>query len=74
MSTASSGVEARVGDMLEARSIHGGQPRRGEVVAVLGLPGHEHYRVGWDDGHESIVYPADGVSVIPGNAKGRSPR
>ena len=55
---------ARVGDWLEARGVHGGPPRRGEVVEVLGAPGHEHYRVRWDEQHESIVYPADGVDVV----------
>jgi len=59
------GVEARVGDWLEARGIHGGSPRRGEVIEILGSAGHEHYRVLWDEQHESIVFPADGVAVIP---------
>jgi hypothetical protein len=57
-------VEAQVGDWLEARGVHGGAARRGEVVEVLGAPGHEHYRVRWDEQHESIVYPADGVDVV----------
>ena len=57
-------VEAHVGDWLEARGLHGGPARRGEVLEVLGAPGHEHYRVRWDEQHESIVYPADGVEVV----------
>jgi len=57
-------VEARTGDWLEAHGIHGGTPRRGKVLEVLGGPGHEHYRVRWDDAHESIVYPDDGVLVV----------
>ena len=56
---------ARPGDWLEVRAIHGEPPRRGQIVAVLGAPGHEHYRVRWDEEHESIFYPADGVAVIP---------
>jgi hypothetical protein len=56
--------EARVGDWLEARRIHGEPVRRGEIVEVLGGSGREHYRVRWDERHESIVYPADGVSVV----------
>jgi hypothetical protein len=56
---------ARVGDWLEAHSIHGGVARRGEVVEVLGSTGHEHYRVRWEEAHESIVFPADGVIVVP---------
>jgi len=58
-------VEAHVGDWLEAHAIHGGLPRRGEVIEVLGAPGHEHFRVRWDEKHESIVYPADGITVVP---------
>jgi hypothetical protein len=64
MSTQQSRLDAKAGDWLEARDIHGGPPRRGEILEVLGRPGHEHFRVRWDEQHESIVYPADGVSVI----------
>jgi hypothetical protein len=44
---------------------------------VLGGEGHEHYRVRWDERHESIVYPADGVIITPGprrRARGGSKR
>jgi hypothetical protein len=64
MTTKDRSFEAQVGDFLEARGIHGEPPRRGEIVELLGGPGHEHYRVRWDERHESIVYPADGVSVV----------
>ena len=47
--------------------MHGQAPRRGEIIEVLGGEGHEHYRVHWDEKHESIVYPADGVIVTPGS-------
>jgi hypothetical protein len=30
---------------------------------VLGQPGHEHYRVRWDDEHESIHFPTEGTSI-----------
>ena len=56
---------AHVGDGVEARGLHGRPARRGEIVELLGSVGHEHYRVRWDDGHESIVYPSDGVIVNP---------
>ncbi len=62
--TASSG--AHVGDKIEARGIHGESARRGEIVELLGHEGHEHYRVRWDEQHESIVYPADGVVITAG--------
>lgn len=58
----------RAGDWLEAREPRGMPTRRGQILEVLGRPGHEHYRVRWDERHESIVYPADGVHVIPKNA------
>jgi Domain of unknown function (DUF1918) len=57
---------ARVGDWVEPLGVHGQAPHRGEIIEVLGGEGHEHYRVRWDEQHESIVYPADGVIVTPG--------
>jgi hypothetical protein len=54
---------ARPGDWIVAQGFRGARGRRGEVLEVLGAPGHEHYRVRWDDGHESILYPTDGVVV-----------
>ena len=65
MSAKTTPAAARVGDFLEARGLHGAPARRGQIVEILGEPGHEHYRVHWDEKHESIVYPADGVEVIP---------
>jgi hypothetical protein len=55
----------RVGDEIEARGLHGARPRRGTIVELLGSTAHRHYRVLWDEQHESIVYPADGVIVKP---------
>ena len=60
--------KARVGDWIEARGLHGQPARRGEIVELLGSAGHEHYRVRWDEKHESIVYPADGVIIASGRA------
>ncbi|HVP01006.1 MAG TPA: DUF1918 domain-containing protein [Solirubrobacteraceae bacterium] len=56
--------DARVGDWIEARGIHGEHPRRGEIVEIVGEPGHHRLRVRWDEGHESLVYPADGITVV----------
>ncbi len=58
-------AKAHVGDWLEARGIHGETGRRGQIVEILGEAGHEHYKVHWDEQHYSIVYPADGVLIIP---------
>jgi hypothetical protein len=54
---------ARPGDTIEVHQIGGGSPRRGEIVEVLGRPGHEHYRVRWDEHHESIHFPTEGTSI-----------
>lgn len=64
MSTTHSQVDTHAGDWLEARGIHGEPAHRGEIIEVLGQPGHERYHVRWDEQHESIVFPADGVSVV----------
>jgi Domain of unknown function (DUF1918) len=72
MATIHSTDDARVGDRLETRGVHGTTPRAGEILEILGEAGHHRFRVRWDDGHESIVFPADGVSVIP--QKGRAER
>jgi hypothetical protein len=66
MATEDTSSQAHVGDRVETRGIHGEPPRRGEIVELLGREGHEHYRVRWDEQHESILYPADGVTVTPG--------
>jgi len=70
MSTSRTDGGACVGDWIEMRGIHGQAPRRGEIVEVLGSADRPHYRVRWDEQHESVVYPADGVLVIPAATHG----
>jgi hypothetical protein len=53
-----------VGDWLEVAGLPGNASRRGQIVEVLGGPGHVHYRVRWDEQHESLFFPADGVRVV----------
>lgn len=48
----------------------GETPRKGEILEILGLPGHVHYRVRWEDGHESIFYPGGDTRVRTGTAIG----
>jgi hypothetical protein len=55
----------RRGDWIDVHIIGGGSPRHGQVLEVLGGPGHEHYRVRWDEEHESIHYPSEGTRVVP---------
>jgi Domain of unknown function (DUF1918) len=41
-----------------------GEARRiGEILERLGEAGHEHYRVRWDDGHESVFYPSSDSTI-----------
>ena len=50
------GLPARVGDRIEITGhAVGDAPRNGEIIEVLGEAGHEHFRVRWEDGHESII-------------------
>ncbi len=62
---------ARIGDVVQTRGLRGQPPRRGEIIELLGRDEHERYRVRWEDGHESIVYPADGVLIQPGRPHAR---
>jgi Domain of unknown function (DUF1918) len=59
-------VHANRGDRIVLESTHVGQPRRrGEVVEVVpGDGGHEHYRVRWDDGHESTYFPSSDCHIV----------
>jgi hypothetical protein len=64
-------VHAKKGDRIVVESPHVGQPRReGEVLEVV--PGDvegEHYRVRWNDGHESIYFPSSDCRVVGGNQR-----
>jgi Domain of unknown function (DUF1918) len=52
------------GDVVAVVGRHVGDPgRTGEIVEVLGDEVHPHYRVRWEDGHESILYPGEGVTI-----------
>ena len=52
------------GDVVVVTGHRVGEPERtGEILEVLGEPGHRRYRVRWDDGHESIFYPGSDATV-----------
>ena len=55
---------AHPGERIEVSGLPGNPPRGGEVLEVLGEPGHERYRVRWDDRHESVLYPTEAVHVV----------
>ena len=56
--------ETHAGDVVVVEGHRVGQGRRiGEILEVLGSPGHEHYRVHWDDDHESVFYPSSDAII-----------
>jgi hypothetical protein len=58
-------VKAHVADQIIVDSIQVDQePRKGQVLEVLGEPGHEHYRVQWEDGHESSFFPSSTAHTV----------
>jgi Domain of unknown function (DUF1918) len=62
-------IPGRPDDRIEVSSPAGGPRRSGRILEVLGAEHHEHYRVRWEDGHESIHYPSDGTRIIPAGGK-----
>ena len=56
--------DAQVGDWIEVNVIGGGPSRAGQIVEVLGAPGHRHFRVRWDEEHESVHFPAQGTRIL----------
>jgi hypothetical protein len=64
-------VQAKTGDRIVVESLHVGQARReGEVLEVVAGE-RDHYRVRWDDGHESIYFPSSDCRVV-GSSQGSS--
>lgn len=59
---------ANRGDWLEVHGLPGLPSRRGQIIEVIGAPAHVRYRVRWDEQHESVCYPADGVILLPRKA------
>jgi len=56
--------DAAVGDVIVIEGHHVGDARRaGEILEVLGSPGHEHYRVRWDDDRETVFYPSSDATI-----------
>jgi hypothetical protein len=55
---------ARTGDVIVIAGHRIGESRRsGEILEVLGEPGHEHYRVRWEDGSETVFYPSSDATI-----------
>ena len=64
MSTRGSAHQVQPGDMVVIEGHHVGEGRRtGEILEVLGKTGHEHYRVRWEDGRETVFYPSGDATI-----------
>ncbi len=56
--------KGKPGDHIVIESHRVGEARRtGEILEVLGEAGHEHYRVRWADGSETVFYPSSDAKV-----------
>jgi hypothetical protein len=57
-------VTVRPGDVVVVHGHALGDPARtGVITEVLGEAGHEHYRVRWDEEHESLFWPGPDATV-----------
>jgi hypothetical protein len=66
MDAASSTPTPRPGDLIEITGHHvHDAPREGVILEVLGEPSTQHFRVRWEDEHESIFYPSSDAIVRP---------
>jgi hypothetical protein len=58
-------MDAKVGDEIVVDGVATGDPKReGEILEILDSGGVVHYRVQWDDGHESLFYPGSTTHVV----------
>jgi hypothetical protein len=66
--------QAKQGDVV---AIHGhttGEPERtGVILEVIGDGEHQHFRVRWDEEHESLYWPGSDATVRPGSRRARRP-
>ena len=68
-------VKAAPGDVVVVHGHSTGQPERtGVILEVVGAPGHEHYRVRWDEEHESLFWLGSDATIRPGTRRKRSPK
>ena len=63
-------LHAKVGDHIAIDSDQLGAARReGEILEVLGEGETIHYRIRWEDGHESVFFPSSSAHVVsPGGS------
>lgn len=65
-------ARAVAGDVLVIAGHHVGEaPQLAEILEVMGDPGHEHFRVRWEDGRETTIYPGSDAVVRRSRRKER---
>ena len=62
-------TRAKKGDWIEVAGLPGKPSRRGQVEEVVGSSSHKHYRVRWDEQHESLFFPTEGTRVVKHHAR-----
>jgi hypothetical protein len=67
-------ADGKSGDRLVVESERVGNPaREGEILAVMTATFGVHYRVRWDDGHESSFFPSGGsMQIVQAKRRGVS--
>jgi hypothetical protein len=58
-------MHANVGDEIVVDAMRPGEPKReGEILEILDRGDVRHYRVRWDDGHETLFFPGSTAHVV----------
>lgn len=58
-------MRAQVGDELTVKGRHqGDEERHGEIIKVAGPDGAPPYLIRWQDGHESLFFPAADTELM----------
>jgi Domain of unknown function (DUF1918) len=66
-------LRGQPGDTVIVEGHRVGESRRlGEILEALGTPGHEHYRVRWEDGRETVFYPSSDATIQGGTKTSRT--
>lgn len=56
---------AKVGDVVQVAGHHVGDgPQTGEIVEVLGSGPHPHFRIRWENGRETILFPGSDIVLL----------
>lgn len=59
-------IQAMPGDVVVVHGhTTGDRGRTGVITEVLGSGEHEHFRVRWDEEHESLYWPGSDATVRP---------